>query len=324
MEPSAELKSIMSRVFASFEAGDSEAIAHRFSEVEGLIVIGTDPVEWWAGHREIVEVLRAQFLELGGWRWVGGEVEAWQEGSVGWVAGRPIVHIGDRAIHPRLTIVFHLEHGEWKIVQFHFSVGVPNEEAIGVALTTSMEVIAEAAAVDKPDLSAASSPDGTVTIVFTDIEDSTVLTERMGDLEWMKLLGEHNRRIQEQVDAHGGFVVKTQGDGYMLAFSSARRAMHCAASIQRAMEGLGADGEGPVRVRIGVHTGEAVRNEDDFFGKSVILASRIAGMAKGGQILVSGLVRDLTESTGEFGFGEGGEVELKGLSGTHRVFELTE
>src|SRR2546421_17816 len=81
-----------------------------------------------------------------------------------------------------------------------------------VELTPSMAAVAEAAATDRPDLSEASSPEGTVTILFTDIEESTVLTERMGDLAWMKLLGEHNELVREQVESNSGFVVKTQGD----------------------------------------------------------------------------------------------------------------
>ncbi|MBI1886168.1 MAG: hypothetical protein HYS09_07660, partial [Chloroflexi bacterium] len=78
----------------------------------------------------------------------------------------------------------------------------------------------------------------------------------------------------------------------------------------------------PVHVRIGLHTGEAIKEADDFFGKNVILAARIADQAGGGQVLVSSLLRELTQSAGEFTFDKGREVELKGLSGLHRVFEV--
>ncbi len=78
----------------------------------------------------------------------------------------------------------------------------------------------------------------------------------------------------------------------------------------------------PIKVRIGLHTGEAIKEGEDFFGKSVILAARIASQAIGGQILVSSLLKALVESSGEFGFGDGREVELKGLSGTHQVFDV--
>jgi class 3 adenylate cyclase len=322
VERSEELKSVMLRLYDAYSSRDAEAIAHRFSPAPGMLAIGTDPAEWWTGHDELVEVFQAQIEEVGGWRWSPGEIEAWCEGTVGWAADRPTITLGGQVIQCRSTAVLHLEHGEWKVVQWHLSLGIPNEEALGIRLTMSVDAVAEAAVAERPDLSDASSPEGTVTILFTDIEDSTVLTERMGDLGWMKLLGEHNELIREQVQSNSGFVVKTQGDGFMLAFASARRALHCATGIQQAVSGLKADGGASVRVRIGLHTGEVVKNEDDFFGKSVILASRIAGIARGGQVLVSGLVRDLTESSGEFAFGEARELELKGLSGTHRVFEL--
>ena len=75
-------------------------------------------------------------------------------------------------------------------------------------------------------------------------------------------------------------------------------------------------------MRIGLHTGEAIREGEDFFGKHVNLAARIAGQAKGGEILVSSLLKELTGSAGEFTFDEARKVELKGLTGTHRVFEV--
>ncbi len=80
--------------------------------------------------------------------------------------------------------------------------------------------------------------------------------------------------------------------------------------------------EEPIHVRIGLHTGEAIKEADDVYGKNVILAARIAGQARGGEILVSSLLKELTESAGDIAFGEGREVELKGLSGSHRLFEV--
>ncbi len=80
--------------------------------------------------------------------------------------------------------------------------------------------------------------------------------------------------------------------------------------------------EEPIRVRIGLHTGEAIREAEDFFGKNVILAARIANQAQGGQVLVSSLLQELTESTGDIQFGEGQEVELKGLAGVNRVYPV--
>lgn len=179
-----------------------------------------------------------------------------------------------------------------------------------------MSQVEEAVRDERPDLRQAAAPDGTVTILFTDIEDSTGWNERLGDERWISVLRSHNRAIREQVRAHAGFEVKSQGDGFMLAFPSARRALRCAVETQRALA------ESPLLVRAGLHTGEAIRDRDDFFGRSVVLASRIAGQAKGAEILASTLVRELVSGAEEFAFGDGREVELKGLSGTHIVYPV--
>ncbi|HLA19244.1 MAG TPA: adenylate/guanylate cyclase domain-containing protein, partial [Dehalococcoidia bacterium] len=187
---------------------------------------------------------------------------------------------------------------------------------------TSIDAVAASVYVDKPDLRSHAAPDGTVTIMFSDIEGSTAMTERLGDQRWLELLREHNALVRRQVKSHGGFEVKSEGDGFMLAFQSARRALECAIDIQRGFAASNEKAKEPVKVRIGLHTGEAIKEGDDFFGKHVNLAARVAGQAQGGEILVSSLLKELTESAGEFTFGEGRKVELKGLAGPHRVFEV--
>ena len=106
----------------------------------------------------------------------------------------------------------------------------------------------------------------------------------------------------------------------MLAFSSARRAVSCAKSIQHRVA-RESDGEAPpVRVRIGIHTGDALREADEFFGTTVHYAARVAGHALGGEILVSSVVRDLVAGSPDMIFLEGSEVELKGIEGLHRLY----
>jgi class 3 adenylate cyclase len=185
-----------------------------------------------------------------------------------------------------------------------------------------MDRIAAEVERDRPDLARAVAADGRVTVLFTDIEGSTQLTEALGDEEWMHVLRGHNGRIREQVELHAGLEVKSQGDGFMLAFASPHDALRCAVGIQRAMAEAPRD-DHALRVRIGLHTGEAIREEDDFYGKSVILAARIASEARGGEILVSPLVRERTEPSGEFSFGEPTDVELKGLTGMYRLSHVT-
>jgi class 3 adenylate cyclase/tetratricopeptide (TPR) repeat protein/tRNA A-37 threonylcarbamoyl transferase component Bud32 len=187
-------------------------------------------------------------------------------------------------------------------------------------MSTSIDAVASAVGSERPDLTTATGADGTVTIMFSDIESSTEMTERFGDRRWIELLREHNRLVREELAAHEGFEVKSQGDGFMVAFASASRAVECAAAIQRAFA-RHAD-ERPdeaIRVRIGLHTGEAIRERDDFFGRNVILAARIAAKANGGEVLVSSLLKELTEAEADVRFGEPRELSLKGLSGTYQV-----
>jgi len=180
----------------------------------------------------------------------------------------------------------------------------------------------EAVADERPDLSAHVAADGTVTILFSDIEDSTLMTERLGDERWIEVLRAHNTIFRRRVREHGGFEVKSQGDGFMLVFREPGAALACASQIQRDLEAAEvADGE-RVRVRMGLHTGQAIREEGDLFGRSVILAARIAAQACGGEILVSDSHREAAEPALDNGlaFDEGRDLELKGLAGTHRVF----
>jgi class 3 adenylate cyclase len=156
-----------------------------------------------------------------------------------------------------------------------------------------------------------------------DIEESTVMMERLGDARWLELLRAYHAIVREQANKHGCVEVRSQGDGFMFASQSARRGTLCAISIQRVFAHYNETAGEPILVRIGLHTGEVLKDKDDFFGKHVMLASRIANEARGGQILVSSLLKELTESGGDFSFGRGSEVHLKGLSGNYRIHEVS-
>jgi eukaryotic-like serine/threonine-protein kinase len=191
--------------------------------------------------------------------------------------------------------------------------------------TTSIDYMIEAVSSERPDIASHAAPDGTVTILFSDIEDSTRITERLGDERWLQVLRAHNSVFRRIVRGYDGFEVKNQGDGFMLVFADPRRALECAVAVQRELsESELPEGE-RVRVRMGMHTGEAIREEGDFFGRSVILAARIAAQARGGEVLVSEALREQAESSGGkdaplVGFDDGRDLELKGLAGTHRVY----
>ena len=188
---------------------------------------------------------------------------------------------------------------------------------------TSVAAVAASVYLDKPDLRPHAAPDGTVTIMFSDIEGSTAKTEELGDQRWMEVLREHNAIVREQLAAHEGFEVKSEGDGFMLAFQSARKALQCAIETQKAFAKRAETSDVPLSVRMGLHTGEMIKEGDDFFGKHVNLAARIAGQATGGEILVSSLLRELTASGGDIEFGEPRSVELKGLTGDQEMYPVS-
>jgi class 3 adenylate cyclase/pimeloyl-ACP methyl ester carboxylesterase len=168
-----------------------------------------------------------------------------------------------------------------------------------------------------------------VTILFTDIEGSTALIERLGDAKARELLREHERIVREALATHGGSEVKTMGDGFMASFGSATKALECAVAIQKAFEATNQQTDKPanqLRVRIGLNAGEPVAEEgpdgrSDLFGTAVNMAARIAGQAQGGEILVSDVVRQLVAGKG-FVFEDRGEQALKGFEEPVRVYEV--
>ncbi len=187
----------------------------------------------------------------------------------------------------------------------------------------SIDAVAASAISRVRDLGAQASFEGTVTILFSDIEDSSLLYERLGDLRAHELIRIHNDIFRQQIAAHRGVEVKALGDSFMIVFSSARRAALCAIATQRSFAAYcGSHPDRPIRVRMGLHVGEAINESSDYFGKAVILAARIATLARGGQILVSSTFHDLTANAGDLRFAPIGEAQLKGLAGTHQLFEV--
>jgi len=250
------------------------------------------------------------------------EIDGWEEGSCGWASAKVKVEWVGRSYDARLTCLLHLERGDWKFIQSHLSLPQANE-SLGIEITTTLEELEQAMQREQPDLSDSLAVDGTVTIVFTDIVDSTLMLSRLGDVAWVEVIRRHNTVIEEVTAAHGGTVVETQGDGSMLAFSSARRAVACAREIQQTIDRAFADSSPPIRVRIGIHTGDAIQEADHFFGNTVHYAARVASHAAGGEVLVSSLVRELiADSASTVTFLEGREVELKGIEGKRRLYAL--
>ncbi|WP_338757838.1 adenylate/guanylate cyclase domain-containing protein [Nocardia vulneris] len=190
------------------------------------------------------------------------------------------------------------------------------------AVLTSIEDLAGWAQVERPDL-ARLTPDGHVVITFSDIEGSTALNERLGDQAWVKLLDRHDRLIRKFVSKHDGHIVKSQGDGFMIAFAEPEQAVRCGLDVQQALGNGGKlSGRERVRVRIGIHMGTSVRRGDDLFGRNVAMAARVAGQAAGGEILISESVRDAVTDEPDITVVAHREVELKGLHGKHTLYAV--
>jgi adenylate cyclase len=194
------------------------------------------------------------------------------------------------------------------------------KKGIGATVRNSIEDLAGWAQVERPDL-ARLTADGHVVIVFSDIEGSTEHNEALGDQGWVKVLERHNKLIYKLVDDHGGHVVKSQGDGFMIAFGDPGPAVLCGIAVQRALHDS-PDRWGAIRVRIGIHMGTMLRRGDDLFGRNVAMAARVAGHANGGEILVSDSVRDAIEGANDIHLCTPREVDLKGLVGRHKVYPV--
>jgi len=159
------------------------------------------------------------------------------------------------------------------------------------------------------------------TILFTDVEGSTALTQRLGDAKAREVLRTHERIVREALKAHGGSEIKALGDGFMASFSSAARALECAIAMQQAFAQHNESAEEPIRVRIGLNAGEPIAEEKDLFGTAVIIAARIAAKAEGGEILAANVVRELAAGKG-FLFSDRGDVALRGFEDPVRLYDV--
>jgi class 3 adenylate cyclase len=193
-------------------------------------------------------------------------------------------------------------------------------QAIGELV--GMETVADGSAARERQ----SVPSGVRTILFTDIVGHTEMMHRLGDRAGREVLREHEELTRRMLREHGGDEVKSMGDGFMASFASVTGAVECAVALQRAFEeshhGAGSDsGQEPIHIRIGLNAGEPIEEGGDLFGSTVIIASRIAAQAEGGEILTSDVVRGLCSGKG-FLFADRGEYVLRGFEDPVRLHEV--
>lgn len=177
---------------------------------------------------------------------------------------------------------------------------------------------------DRAKIATAATPDGIVTIFFSDIQDSTEINERLGDAHWIRLLTEHDRLVRAKIAQYRGHVVKTQGDGFMVVFGEPADGIRAALAIQAGLTRGGGQRlrRTPVRVRIGMHTGVVTSRDGDYFGRNVAMAARVAAHADGGQILVTDDIRAMVVDIDEIELVRADELELKGLVGRHQLWSV--
>ena len=312
---SPEIESVMHRVVSAWNSRDLETFNNLYLSDDLFRGIGTAVEEFWVG-KEFMAVREAQFDEMPHFEMTLDRIHAFENGDTGWVAATGILATptGD---HPlRVTAVFILEAGVWKIILWNTSIARSNLELFDIELTTTLNDLLDSVSEDSTAIASIGGTDEIVTLVFTDVVDSTVLAARIGDAEWFSLMARYEQEITEITERHDGRAVKTLGDGSMLAFSSARSAVEASIDIQTAFR------DDEFELRVGIHSGHALRTEDDLLGLTVNKAARITAAAEGGSILASSTVKDLAGSMKGVEFGPPKNLTLKGLDGLHPVYEI--
>ena len=196
-------------------------------------------------------------------------------------------------------------------------------QGVGGLVMSSFDELSRWAMEDRSEIVQMAALDDTVTLFFSDIEDSTALNATLGDEAWVRLLIAHDTQVRAQVERRGGHVVKSIGDGFMVAFSSPEDAVRAGLSIQRSVQSLRGKRLRAIKVRIGIHRGTVIARENDLFGQSVAMAARVAAQAEGGQILVTQPVAEDLRDNERLVLSEREPVELKGFPGAHPLWSVT-
>ena len=186
---------------------------------------------------------------------------------------------------------------------------------------TSIDVIASALESLTPAVSRLSSPDGALTLMLSDIADAGTVTSQLGPERWERLISDHHLLVERLVAHHDGQVVKFERDGFLASFNSAHGGLHAAIELQRTFSTPDENGAShALALRIGLHSGFVIVGSEEFLGRNVVLASRIAAYAQAGEILVSSALKQYTETDPSFQFEPRGEHHFKGLLGEHALF----
>ncbi|GGH29674.1 Adenylate cyclase, class 3 [Cribrihabitans marinus] len=315
--PSPELLAVARRWIEAIPGRRENELRNLMTEQAHLLFIGTGEDELWTG-----SAVREGVAEFFGvippfLRHQETFAEAFENGDTGWACMTHEVILADqpdRLFKPRTTLIFALEDGAWKIVHRHGSVPLPNRDFTGTEQTAIADLVAAAKqgfALDQRD--------GFASVMFTDIVNSSRLASVMGDRLWSSEMAKHFAALRRIIENAGGQFVKSMGDGTMSSFPSPEQSLRAAQAILR--DGDGADGPA-ISLRIGIHTGDVVQTDEDFFGSVVNKAARITTLADRGEIRVSDATRAALAPGEDFTFADRTVVPLKGLDGDHVIFRL--
>jgi class 3 adenylate cyclase len=226
----------------------------------------------------------------------------------------PLIQVPTLVLHTEDNLIFPIEEcgyladhiAEAKFValpggDFHVAYSAPALEEITEFLTGERPVVE----VDRI----------LATLLFTDIVSSTERASSLGDRAWRALLDAHDRTVRDHLRRFRGKEINTTGDGFLASFDGPARAIRCALAIVEATRALGLD------LHLGLHTGECEVRGDDLGGLAVHIAARVASLARPGEVLVSGTVKDLVAGS-RIDFVDRGEHQLKGVQGTWRLYRV--
>jgi class 3 adenylate cyclase len=191
------------------------------------------------------------------------------------------------------------------------------------ARPTSIDVIGAALESVAPGAGWLSSPDGALTLMLSDIAGADALAAELGPERWEQLLGDHHMLVDRLLAHHDGAVIRYEQDGFLASFNSAHGGAYAALELQRTFAGeAGEAGRPTVPLRIGMHSGFIIGSAAEPLGRNVVLASRIAGRAQGGEVLTSSTFKQYTETDPTLVFEDRGEHHFKGLHGEHEIYRL--
>jgi class 3 adenylate cyclase len=238
----------------------------------------------------------------------------------------PEVHTPALVLHPRAFGDVKVEEAmrlasmlpNARLVLLESERFLPTAELVEPALRAITQFIADVTGSPASEIGRG-GPSAFRTILFTDLVGHTEMMQRLGDERGRDVLREHERITREVLKANGGTEVKTMGDGFMASFASVTKAVECAVALQRAFAEHAGEA---LNVRVGLNAGEPIEEDGDLYGATVILASRIAAKAEGGEILVADTVRGLCSGKG-FLFSDRGEFVAKGFEEPVRVYEVS-